>query len=107
MEFKPCSAATRRLSQLEKRVCWMAATLIRCVRSVSCLRTLIVCCCVLGISELVAADANSTQSPNSASNSLNAGGTFFGRIPDPKRTHHYYIAAESELWDYAPEGQDV
>ncbi len=35
------------------------------------------------------------------------GGTFFGKVPDPKRTHHYYIAAEPELWDYAPEGQDV
>jgi manganese oxidase len=47
--------------------------------------------------ELVASDTSSH----------NAGGTFFGKIPDPKRTHHYYIAAESELWDYAPEGRDV
>jgi len=74
---------------------------------VSYLRIFIVCCWALGISELVAADTNSTQSLNSASNSHNAGGTYFGKIPDPKRTHHYFIAAESELWDYAPEGQDV
>jgi hypothetical protein len=64
---------------------------------VSYLRTLIVCCCVLGTGDRVAADTNSH----------NAGGTFFGKIPDPKRTHHYYIAAETDLWDYAPEGQDV
>jgi len=47
--------------------------------------------------DLVAADTNSHP----------AGGTFFGKKPDPKRTHHYYIAAETDLWDYAPEGQDV
>jgi len=34
------------------------------------------------------------------------GGKFFGSAPDPARTHHYYIAAEPELWDYAPEGRD-
>ena len=35
------------------------------------------------------------------------GGKFFGRIPDPARTRHYYVAAESVLWDYAPQGRDV
>lgn len=30
------------------------------------------------------------------------GGMTFGRKPDPKTTRHYYIAAEPELWDYAP-----
>jgi manganese oxidase len=34
------------------------------------------------------------------------GGKFFGRSPDPARTRHYYIAAEPQLWDYAPQGQD-
>src|ERR1043165_8633219 len=34
------------------------------------------------------------------------GGKFFGNVPDPSRTHHYYIAAEPELWDFAPEGRD-
>ena len=34
------------------------------------------------------------------------GGKFFGRVPDPKRTRHYYIAAEPVLWDFAPDGQD-
>jgi hypothetical protein len=34
------------------------------------------------------------------------GGKFFGQVPDPSRTRHYYIAMEPELWDYAPEGQD-
>jgi hypothetical protein len=49
----------------------------------------------------------SAQQSVQLTNSRTAGGTFFGKIPDPKRTHHYYIAAESDLWDYAPEGQDV
>ncbi|MCX6955504.1 MAG: multicopper oxidase domain-containing protein [Verrucomicrobia bacterium] len=34
------------------------------------------------------------------------GGTFFGQKPDPARSHRYFIAAESELWDYAPAGKD-
>ena len=34
------------------------------------------------------------------------GGKFFGRAPDPAKTRHYYIAAEPELWDYAPQGKD-
>jgi len=34
------------------------------------------------------------------------GGKFFGRAPDPAKTRRYYIAAEPELWDYAPQGQD-
>src|SRR5215510_4902941 len=36
----------------------------------------------------------------------NAGGKFFGKVPDPTRTRHYYIAAEPQRWDYAPEGRD-
>jgi len=34
------------------------------------------------------------------------GGKFFGRAPDPAKTRHYYIAAEPQLWDYAPQGRD-
>ncbi len=34
------------------------------------------------------------------------GGKLFGRVPDPAKTRHYYIAAESELWDFAPAGRD-
>src|SRR5262245_65006086 len=34
------------------------------------------------------------------------GGKAFGRAPDPAKTRHYYIAAEPELWNYAPEGRD-
>jgi len=34
------------------------------------------------------------------------GGTFFGQPPDPRKTRRYYIAAEPELWDYAPSGRD-
>jgi len=35
------------------------------------------------------------------------GGRFFGRVPDPARTRHYYIAAEPQIWDYAPAGCQV
>lgn len=34
------------------------------------------------------------------------GGRFFGHLPDPERVRHYYVAAESVLWDYAPSGKD-
>jgi FtsP/CotA-like multicopper oxidase with cupredoxin domain len=34
------------------------------------------------------------------------GGKIFGRVPDPQKTRHYYVAAESELWDFAPAGRD-
>ena len=34
------------------------------------------------------------------------GGKFFGQPPDEKKTRRYYIAAEPELWDYAPQGKD-
>ena len=35
------------------------------------------------------------------------GGKLHGHAPDPAKTQHYYIAAERQLWDYAPEGRDV
>lgn len=34
------------------------------------------------------------------------GGKFFGETPDPARVRRYFIAAESEVWDYLPEGKD-
>jgi FtsP/CotA-like multicopper oxidase with cupredoxin domain len=34
------------------------------------------------------------------------GGTFFGQVPDPAKSRHYYIAAEQVLWDYAPGGRN-
>lgn len=34
------------------------------------------------------------------------GGTIFGKAPDPAKTRHYYIAAESVLWDFAPSGRE-
>ena len=34
------------------------------------------------------------------------GGKYFGRPPDVARTRRYFIAAEPELWDYAPLGKD-
>ena len=34
------------------------------------------------------------------------GGTIFGQAPDAGKTRRYYIAAESELWDFAPSGRE-
>jgi manganese oxidase len=34
------------------------------------------------------------------------GGRFFGQAPDAQKTRRYYIAAESELWDFAPSGRE-
>ncbi len=34
------------------------------------------------------------------------GGKYFGAAPDPAHTRHYYIAAEAELWNFAPQGED-
>ncbi len=36
-----------------------------------------------------------------------SGGRFFGKPPDEARTHHYFIAAQSETWDYAPAERDI
>ncbi|MBC7367215.1 MAG: multicopper oxidase domain-containing protein [Undibacterium sp.] len=34
------------------------------------------------------------------------GGKLYGQTPDPTKTRRYYVAAESELWDFAPSGRD-
>ena len=34
------------------------------------------------------------------------GGKFFGQVPDANKTRRYYLAAEPELWDFAPSGLD-
>jgi hypothetical protein len=34
------------------------------------------------------------------------GGKYFGQIPDPAKTRHYYIAAETDQWDFMPTGSD-
>ena len=34
------------------------------------------------------------------------GGKYFGQAPDPAKTRHYYIAAEPEIWNFAPQGLD-
>jgi hypothetical protein len=35
------------------------------------------------------------------------GGRFFGQVPPPEKTRHYYIAAEPVLWQWAPLGVNV
>jgi hypothetical protein len=44
--------------------------------------------------------------PTVTVSSGDTGGTIFDRAPDPERTRRYYIAAESELWDFAPSGRE-
>jgi len=34
------------------------------------------------------------------------GGKYFGKAPEPSKTHHYYIAAETDRWNYMPIGSD-
>ena len=50
---------------------------------------------------------NRTIEPTVSVTMGDVGGKFFGTPPDPALTRHYYIAAEPELWDYAPLGSDV
>lgn len=44
--------------------------------------------------------------PTVTPESGDTGGTIFGKAPDPAKTRHYYIAAESVLWDFAPSGRE-
>jgi hypothetical protein len=72
----------------------------------------------IGATAAVASNPPAAKAPPDSSSDLppipvtitpemeNAGGTYFGHLPDPAKTRHYYLAAEPELWDYAPMGQD-
>src|SRR5688572_5029411 len=44
--------------------------------------------------------------PTVTVDSGDTGGTFFGKVPDAQKTRRYYIAAESELWDFASSGRE-
>jgi hypothetical protein len=44
--------------------------------------------------------------PTVTSDMGEVGGKYFGQAPDPARTHHYYIAAETDQWDFMPAGAD-
>jgi hypothetical protein len=51
-------------------------------------------------------DAPLVIRPTVTAESGDTGGKIFGRTPDPKQTRHYYVAAESVLWDFVPAGRD-
>ncbi|HEY1111633.1 MAG TPA: multicopper oxidase domain-containing protein [Opitutaceae bacterium] len=51
------------------------------------------------------ADASAIK-PTATPEGGDTGGTIFGKAPDPAKTRHYYIAAESVLWDFAPSGRE-
>ncbi|MBV9657120.1 MAG: multicopper oxidase domain-containing protein, partial [Verrucomicrobia bacterium] len=55
--------------------------------------------------EIPAPDLTAVQ-PTVTAEMGDLGGKFFGQPPDPAKTKQYYIAAEPELWNFAPEGQD-
>jgi hypothetical protein len=44
--------------------------------------------------------------PTVTSDMGEVGGKYFGQTPDPARTRHYYIAAETDQWDFMPTGSD-
>ena len=44
--------------------------------------------------------------PTAVAASADPGGTYFGRVPEAKKTRHYYIAAEAVTWDFVPAGRD-
>ena len=54
----------------------------------------------------VASDAPLIIKPTVTRETGDTGGKSFGRAPDPAKTRHYYVAAESELWDFIPAGRD-
>jgi FtsP/CotA-like multicopper oxidase with cupredoxin domain len=54
----------------------------------------------------VAQGQSSPPNAVAAAASGDPGGTYFGHIPDPRKTRHYYVAAEPVLWDFVPAGRD-
>src|SRR5205085_3754665 len=50
--------------------------------------------------------ASNNVTPTVTADMGDVGGKFFGNVPDAAKTRHYYIAAEPELWDFAPQGRD-
>jgi hypothetical protein len=61
----------------------------------------------IGLVANIEAQNTSNIVPTVTSSMGDVGGRFFGTVPDPTKTRHYYIAAEPQLWDYAPFGSDV
>jgi hypothetical protein len=49
---------------------------------------------------------NILQKPTVLPETPDPGGKFFGEVPDPKITRHYYLAAEPVLWNFLPLQQD-
>ena len=60
----------------------------------------------LGLSSSLRGAAPEPIRPTTTAATGDRGGKYFGQTPDSRKVHHYYVAAESELWDYAPAGRD-
>lgn len=78
----------------------------------ACLTTLLL---VIGVTNEATAQQPNTLSSTPPTNNItptvtvemgDVGGKFFGQVPEPTKTRRYYIAAEPELWDFAPQGLD-
>src|SRR5207249_3979165 len=57
--------------------------------------------------QIPAGGTNTVIQPTTTVEMGDLGGKYFGKAPDSAKTRHYYIAAEPQLWDYAPAGRDV
>ncbi len=51
-------------------------------------------------------DKNPVMKPTVNAGDPDPGGKCFGQTPDPARVRRYFLAAESETWDFLPEGRD-
>ena len=62
--------------------------------------------CSLGHSYRWTSTSANRATPTVTAEAGDQGGRFFGQVPDATQTRHYYIAAEWQLWDYAPVNKD-
>ena len=75
----------------------------RCLRF---LTAALICSITISVARAQVTNPAVTVRPTTTVAMGDRGGKFFGQPPDPAKTRHYYIAAEPQLWDYAPLGQD-
>jgi manganese oxidase len=68
--------------------------------------TAMTCCAAVMAQSVAPLPLTNNIQPTVTAAMGDVGGKFFGAAPDPAKTRRYYIAAEPQLWDYAPQGQD-
>ena len=50
---------------------------------------------------------NPSMKPTVFEGDPDPGGKFFGKAPDPAHVRRYFIAAETEVWNFLPDGEDA